>query len=236
MTGLELDPCPFCYPHPACDEYPPVVKKEADNTRYWSVWAPCCDFYGPMHATPEEAARAWNKRGFPAELTSYEVVQEMERVLHIESQPFQAYTASRSQLIEFAERLAPLHARDAIADMTRRLDLERRRAGAKEQEQVSSETLSETLQELVREIQAEGYWKKSLLALVNLQGKDLLRDHLAEEMVVLTMLQDELGGLDTGDMPGWQAESIRKAESKLKEFMAKAELMIQLFGPETAPD
>ena len=58
----ELKACPFCYPHPACDEYPPYITQEIADSGAWCVHAPCCDFYGPLSSTKEEAARKWNTR------------------------------------------------------------------------------------------------------------------------------------------------------------------------------
>ena len=61
MSG-ELKACPFCYPHPACDEYPPYITQEIADSGAWCVHAPCCDFYGPLSSTKEEATRKWNTR------------------------------------------------------------------------------------------------------------------------------------------------------------------------------
>lgn len=59
---VELAPCPFCYPHPSCDEYPPWVTQEIADSGAWCIHAPCCDFYGPLSSTKAEAARKWNAR------------------------------------------------------------------------------------------------------------------------------------------------------------------------------
>lgn len=61
----ELAPCPFCYPHAACDEYPPYLTHEIKESSAWCVHAPCCDFYGPLSTTEDEAIRKWNARAAP---------------------------------------------------------------------------------------------------------------------------------------------------------------------------
>lgn len=110
MADLHLEPCPFCYPHPACDEYPPVIKKEIDNSSYWSVWAPCCDFYGPLHSTPEEAAAAWNRRGLASQVTDQEVIETFERVLAADPQAFLedtvVYSVTQDELLQFVAAMA----------------------------------------------------------------------------------------------------------------------------------
>jgi hypothetical protein len=54
-----LDLCPFCRRADIHDEYPPTIDVDG---RYFSVHAPCCDFYGPLFSSPAEAAKAWNRR------------------------------------------------------------------------------------------------------------------------------------------------------------------------------
>lgn len=56
----KLSDCPFC--GGVDEEYTPRVDKEIKTSAAWCIWAPCCDFYGPLATTPEEAIERWNKR------------------------------------------------------------------------------------------------------------------------------------------------------------------------------
>lgn len=129
MTDITLAHCPFCYPHPACDEYPPFVTQEIGGSNSWSVWARCCDFYGPLFSTPELAAEAWNRRGMVTKLEDKETIDLFEGILGADPEAFLTdsivYSVTQNELLKFASVLAPRHAMEAVARLQRRLTAER---------------------------------------------------------------------------------------------------------------
>ncbi len=56
----KLESCPFCGPD--VDEHTPTCEHEIKGSRYWCVWCPHCDFYGPLFLTKPEVAKHWNRR------------------------------------------------------------------------------------------------------------------------------------------------------------------------------
>lgn len=126
MQDIVLEPCPFCYPHAACDEYPPIITHEIDESKSWCVHAPCCDFYGPLHGTPEQAAAAWNRRGLVSAVKPDRVLSILEGVLADGlAGSGRSFKMSEGQALAFASALAPFQAQEAIGTLKRELKAER---------------------------------------------------------------------------------------------------------------
>lgn len=54
-------PCPFCWPSAVCETKPPYLT-QCEETKEFSIHAPCCDFHGPSFDSAEKAVSTWNNR------------------------------------------------------------------------------------------------------------------------------------------------------------------------------
>ncbi|MBI6885752.1 Lar family restriction alleviation protein [Pseudomonas putida] len=126
MSNIALAPCPFCYPHPACHEHPPVMTKEDPGSRCWCVYAPCCDFFGPIFETQEEAAAAWNKRGQLGKVQDAQILGLFESVLASDPQAYLSgstvYQVTDKELLAFVSKIPALVALEAIATLQKQVE------------------------------------------------------------------------------------------------------------------
>lgn len=126
MSNIALAPCPFCYPHPACHEHPPVMTKEDPGSRCWCVYAPCCDFFGPIFETQEEAAAAWNKRGQLGKVQDAQILGLFESVLASDPQSYLSgstvYQVTDKELLAFVSKIPALVALEAISTLQKQVE------------------------------------------------------------------------------------------------------------------
>lgn len=234
MEQIQLEPCPFCFPHAAGDEYPPTIKKETDGSKYWCVWAPCCDFFGPLHLTPQEAAAAWNRRGLVSQVTGKEVVDTFEKILAKDPQAFLeksvVYSVTQEELLEFVAQMAPKQARDAIATLTRRLNAERE--GVEEYKLMSSQAVTALEQELAELNKSSEVWKARAALAKGFQDKNRFhREHLEDAFISLAGLLHDVQCLDDGDMPPHNREILAAMDSEMKNLKRKTHVAIEYPTP-----
>ena len=234
VEHIELEPCPFCYPHAAGDEYPPTIKKEVDGSRYWCVWAPCCDFFGPLFLTPQEAATAWNRRGLVSQVTGKEVVETLEKILAEDPQAIlensAVYSVTQEELLEFVAQMAPKQARDAIATLTRRLKAERE--GVEEYKSISSLAVTALEQELAELKKSSEVWKARAALAKGFKDKNKFhREHLEDVFMSLAGLLHDVQSLDDGDMPPHNREILAAMDTEMKDLKHKTHVAIEYPTP-----
>lgn len=234
LEHLVLEPCPFCYPHAACDEYPPLITQEINGSKYWCVHAPCCDFYGPLHLTPEEAAAAWNRRGLVSAITGKEVVETFEKILSADPQAFLGdevvYSVTQGELLQFASQIAPRHARDAITALAGQL--KREKAGAEECQAKSSAAITALEQELAALTSSSEIWKARAGLAKGFMGKNrYFREHAEDVFVSLAGLIHDVQSLDDGDMPPHSRAILTAMESEMKALKHKAHVAVEYPTP-----
>lgn len=227
MTEIALEHCPFCYPHPACDEYPPYVTQEPGVTNYWSVWARCCDFYGPMFATPELAAEAWNRRGMVTNLEDTETIDLFEGILGADPEAFLTesivYSVTQNELLKFASVLAPRHAMEAVARLQRRLTAERE--GVQEYKAQQCKAVTALEDELAASQKAAARWEKRYeqqkgCARTFKSQRDQIRADTDLALLFANSLLDSLSHLDENSTSGLGCELIALLQSDVNEFIS----------------
>lgn len=222
LEEIELEPCPFCYPHVAGDEYPPTIKKEIDGSKYWCVWAPCCDFFGPLHLTPQEAAAAWNRRGLVSQVTGKEVVDTFEKILAKDPQAILensvVYSVTQEELLEFVAQMAPKQARDAIATLTRRLKAERE--GVEEYKLMSSQAVTALEQELADVSRKLGVDEIRAKIIKSLNDKNRnSREQLEEIYLAFTRFLFDVRKLASGEIPAESRSVLSTMEAEMEKLM-----------------
>jgi hypothetical protein len=227
MTDITLLHCPFCYPHPACDEYPPLVTQEIGGSNSWSVWARCCDFYGPLFSTPELAAEAWNRRGMVTKLEDKETIDLFEGILGADPEAFLTdsvvYSVTQNELLKFASVLAPRHAMEAVARLQRRLTAERE--GVEEYKTQQNLAITALEQELADKTQSAARWEKRYeqqkgCARTFKSQRDQIRADTDLALLFANSIIEDLSHLDENSMSGVDCELIALLQSQVNEFIS----------------
>lgn len=225
-----LEPCPFCYPHAAGDEYPPTIKKEIDGTKYWCVWAPCCDFYGPLHLTPQQAAAAWNQRGLVNQVTEKQVVETFEAILSTDPQAFlegsEVYSVTQTELLQFVAQIAPKQARDAINMLNLRLKAQTESIEA--MKLTHTEAVNALVKDLAELSKSSELWKARAAVAKGFRDKSRFhREHLEDVFVSLAGLLHDVQCLDDGDMSSHNRELLAAMDSEMKNLKHKTHVAIE---------
>jgi hypothetical protein len=227
MTDIPLVHCPFCYPHPACDEYPPFVTQEIAGSNSYCVWARCCDFYGPLFATPELAAEAWNRRALVTKLEDKETIDLFEGILGADPQAFLTesvvYSVTQNELLKFASVLAPRHASEAVARLQRRLTAERE--GMEEYKAQQCKAVTALEEELETFRKAADRWEKHYeqqkgCARNFKDQRDQLKADSELALNFANVLLENLGSLDEHSMSGLDCEIVALMQSEVSEFIS----------------
>jgi lysyl-tRNA synthetase class I len=228
MTELALEPCPFCYPHPACDEYPPYVTQEIVGSNSWCVWARCCDFYGPLFATPELAAAAWNRRGMVTKLEDKETIDLFEGILGADPQAFLTdsivYSVTQNELLKFASVLAPRHAMEAVERLQRRLTAERQ--GVEDYEAQQNLAVTALEEELAHQTKSATRWEKRYeqqkgCARSFKCHRDQLRVDLDVTHAFLGRLVEDLECIDDAAIGQLNSELLESKKTEARELVEK---------------
>jgi hypothetical protein len=227
-TEIALEHCPFCYPHPACDEYPPFVTQEPGVNRYWSVWARCCDFYGPLFATPESAAEAWNRRGMVTKMEDKETIDLFEGILGADPEAFLTesivYSVTQNELLKFASVLAPRHAMEAVARLQCRLTAERQGVEAYKAQQNLAVTALE--QEIADQTKSAKRWKKRCeqqkgCARTFKSQRDQIKADIEASQNFLGQLIEDLECLDLAAIGSVDRALLESGLADTREFITK---------------
>lgn len=228
MTDFALEPCPFCYPHPACDEYPPSITQEIVGSNSWCVHAPCCDFYGPLFGTKAEAAKAWNRRGMVTPMDDQQAIELFEGILASDPQAFLAgstvYQVTKDELLKYVAELAPKHAMEAVARLQRRLKAERE--GVEDYKAQTNKAVIALEDELEAQTKSSTRWENRYeqqkgCARNFKSQRDQLKEDSELTQEFMRGLLDNLNGLDDADMGKMDRGSVIALRAEVSEFISK---------------